>query len=114
MAGAYTNIDAAVASRPNQLRGEYAVDELLRVARASADDIRRIRPPVPQRLLPSPYFGYERTPLTIHDVLDTDAFAPQFRSWTYPDPHPRRRNDAAPQADPGLRNAFVGLNFGSG
>jgi hypothetical protein len=90
------------------------VDELLRVARASTDDIRRIRPPVPQRFLPPTEVGYERTPLSIHDVLDTDSFAPQFRSWSYPDTRPRRRNDAAPQADPGLRNAFTGLNYGSG
>lgn len=107
---AYRAIDADAATRPDQLRGEYAVDEMLRVARASALDIARIRPPVPQTLIP-PQFGYDRTPLTIADVLDTDAFAPQFRSWTSPDTRPRRRNDDPPQADPGLRNAFTGMRY---
>jgi hypothetical protein len=104
---AYRAIDAGAASRPDQLRGEYAVDEMLRIARAGAVEISMLRSPVPQVLFP-PKYGYDDTPLTIHDVLNTDAFAPRWRSWVEPDMRPRRRNDQPPQADPGLRNAFVG------
>jgi hypothetical protein len=110
---AYRAIDADTPTRPGQLRGEYAVDEMLRVARASAVDIAAVRSPVPQVLFP-PRYGYDHTPVTISDVLNTDAFAPRFRSWTSPDLRPRKRNDEAPQADPSLRNAFTGLSYGSG
>ena len=45
-----------------------------------AEVIRQQVPPVPQQLFP-PIEGYDHTPLTIFDVLETDRWTPQIRSW---------------------------------
>jgi hypothetical protein len=67
-------------SRPGQLNQEYSVDAVLQLASVPADVIRQQQSQVPQRLFP-PRYGYRDTPLTIHDVLNTDAWAPQRRQW---------------------------------
>lgn len=101
-------------TRPFQQRQEYGVDEILQLAQEPAASISaRVRPPVPLALFP-PTRGYDDTPLTISDVLNTDAFAPQFRSWTTGSPSIPRRNETAPAADPSLRNAFTGLSYETG
>ena len=67
--------------RPGQSREAYIVSEALRIMAIPADTIRRARPPVPQQLF-ADVVGYERAPLTISDVLDTNRWAPTIRSWT--------------------------------
>jgi hypothetical protein len=66
--------------RPFTTKTEYQVSEALRLMSISADEIRTIRPVVPQQLFPAQY-GYDDTALTIQDVLDTDRWSPQIRSW---------------------------------
>jgi hypothetical protein len=67
-------------SRPGQLNQEYSVDAVLQLAMVPAEVIRQQHPQVPQMLIP-PRYGYRQMPLTINDVLNTDAFAPQRRMW---------------------------------
>ncbi len=67
-------------SKPGQLRQEYAVDSVLALATVPGALIATQRPPVPQFLFPERY-GYRQDPLTIIDVLSTDRWAPQQRSW---------------------------------
>jgi hypothetical protein len=66
--------------RPGQSRQEYYVSEAMRIMTVPSDVIRQARPPVPQQLLP-PIEGYDTTPLTINEVLDTNRWEPQWRSW---------------------------------
>jgi hypothetical protein len=68
------------ADRPGQLRPEYLVSNSLRAATVSSSYIERLRPPVPQQLLP-PRFGYTHVPLTIGDVLRTDRWSADWRRW---------------------------------
>jgi hypothetical protein len=80
-------------SKPGQLRQEYAVDRVLRLANVPGAVIEaQVRPQVPQIVDP-PKFGYDRTPLQITDVLATDRWAPMFRSWTSGVPRGNRRDD---------------------
>jgi hypothetical protein len=67
-------------SRPGQLNQEYSVDAVLALATVPAEVIRQQQSQVPQVLFPKRY-GYRQTPLTIGDVLNTDAFAPKRRQW---------------------------------
>lgn len=100
--------------QPNQLRQEYFVDDVLRMASVPADVILAQRP-IPQPPLAPPRYGYRRDPLTIYDVLATDRWAPQQRSWLSGAPA-QGPMLAAPnieegQASGGLRNA---TNLGEG
>lgn len=79
------------------------MDDVLRMASVPAEVILTQRPPAPQALMP-PRTGYRRDPLTIRDVLDTDRFAPQFRSWVSGAPNmPPVDDDVHMSA--GLRNS---------
>ena len=69
------------ADRPGQSREAYIVSEALRIMAVPADTIRQTRPPVPQQLFPETT-GYDHTPLTISDILDTNRWSPKIRSWT--------------------------------
>lgn len=92
-------------SRPGQLRQEYIVDAVLQAAMTPADEIRRLRPQVPQQLDP-PTQGYRRVPLTIEDVLATDRWAPQRRSWVSGAPSIPLRDEQI-EGSAGLRNFNV-------
>lgn len=66
--------------RPFMSKAEYVVTEAMRLMAVPADVIRQQVPPVPQQLFP-PTEGYDTTPLTIDDVLNTDRWTPTIRSW---------------------------------
>ena len=66
--------------RPFTTKTEYQTSEALRLMAVPAEEIRQIRPMQPQMLFP-PTEGYDNTALTIEDVLDTDRWSPQIRSW---------------------------------
>lgn len=66
--------------RPFATKNEYVVSEALRLMAIPAEEIRMIRPVVPQQLFPATE-GYDHTPLGIEDVLETDRWSPQYRSW---------------------------------
>ena len=68
--------------RPFMSKTEYIVTEGMRLMSVPADVIRQQRPPPPPGGPLPPMFGYDHTPLTIDDVLDTDRWTPQIRSWT--------------------------------
>lgn len=78
--------------RPFTTKNEYVVSEALRLMSVPADVIRQTRPVVPQQLFP-PTMGYNDVPLTIEDVLDTDRWSPQIRSWVSGTPLQPRRVD---------------------
>lgn len=78
--------------RPFQSTTESVISESLRLMSIPADVIRQTRPVVPQQLFPET-LGYDDTPLTIEDVLATDRWAPQIRSWTSGTRQPPRRVD---------------------
>lgn len=78
--------------RPFTTKAEYAVSEAMRLMSVSADEIRMIRPVVPQQLFPQQY-GYDDTPLTIEEVLQTDRWSPQIRSWVSGTPRQPRSVD---------------------
>lgn len=100
-------------SKPGQLRQEYAVDAVLRLANVPGAVIEAmVRPPVPVVFDP-PKFGYNRTPLQITDVLATDRWAPQFRSWTSGVPRGNPRVDEVDGHSGSSRNSYTGLNYGN-
>lgn len=66
--------------RPFQSRTEYNVSESMALMAVPADTIREIRPPFPLGHTPE-IEGYDRTALTISEVLDTERWSPQQRSW---------------------------------
>jgi hypothetical protein len=68
--------------RPFMSKTEFIVTEAMRLMSVPADVIRRQMPPQPPLGLFPPTEGYDHTPLTIEDVLDTNRWAPQLRSWT--------------------------------
>jgi hypothetical protein len=78
--------------RPFTTKNEYIVSEALRLMAVPADVIRQTRPPFISELFP-PQVGYDQTPLTIEEVLQTDRWAPQVRSWVSGTPRQIRRND---------------------
>lgn len=61
---------------------ERAVSDALRLMAIPADVIRQQLPPQSLGGPFPPMFGYNRVPLTIDDVLDTDRWSPRRRSWT--------------------------------
>lgn len=98
-------------SRPGQLREEYAVDSVLKLATVPAEIIAQQRPDIPQMHNP-PRYGYRRTPVTIVDVLSTDRWAPTRRSWVsgaagLGNP----RVDEVPGMEGTPRNALTGLSY---
>lgn len=66
--------------RPWAGREAFITSESLRLAMVPAEEIRKIRPIVPQTLFPQ-IKGYDRTPLTIDEALSTDRWTPTVRSW---------------------------------
>ena len=77
--------------RPGQSKEQYIVSEAMRLMVVPADQVRAIRP-VTERP-PMPDQGYVREPLTIEEVLDTDRWRPQVRSWISGVPLKPRRSD---------------------
>jgi hypothetical protein len=57
-----------------------------------AEIIRQQRPPFIVNPFPE-MFGYDQTPLTIQEVLQTDRWSPQIRSWISGTPRQARRVD---------------------
>ena len=78
--------------RPFPTRNDFLASHALELMATPADLIRQQRPPMINELFP-PEFGYDQTPLTINDVLDTDRWAPQIRSWISGTPRQIRRAD---------------------
>jgi hypothetical protein len=67
--------------RPFTTKNEYIASEAMRLMSVPADVIRQIRPMQPQQLFP-PLEGYgPQIALTIEEVLETDRWSPQIRSW---------------------------------
>jgi hypothetical protein len=83
--------------RPWKGKEDYVVSEAMRQMIIPADEIRGIRPPVPYQLFPEP-MGYTNYPLTISEVLDTDRWAPQQRSWVSGAARPVTRREIEEQA----------------
>lgn len=61
---------------------EYIVSNAMRLMSVPADVIRQQIAPFPAQGLFPPILGYDHTPLTIEEVLQTDRWTPQIRSWT--------------------------------
>lgn len=80
--------------RPFSTKEEYAVSNAMRLMALPADEIRAVRPPMINELFPT-QVGYDSTPLTIEEVLDTGRWGPQMRSWTSGGVKTRRISDDA-------------------
>jgi hypothetical protein len=78
--------------RPFTTKTEYQVSEAMRLMAVPAEVIRQQLPPVPYQLFP-PVVGYDDTPLTVQEVLQTDRWTPQRRSWISGTPRYPRRVD---------------------
>lgn len=66
--------------KPWQSRSEMLIDMALQNAISDHATIQAIRPVVPQQLMPQSR-GFAKQELGIMDVLNTDRFAPAYRSW---------------------------------
>ena len=71
---------AQVTPRPWQSRQEMLVDIALQSATSTPEQIRAIRPVVPQQLMPESR-GFAKREFGVMDILNTDRFAPTYRSW---------------------------------
>ena len=78
--------------RPFSTKNEYIVSEAMRLMQVPADVIRTVRPPMINDPFPQ-QFGYDTTPLTIGEVLQTDRWSPQVRSWVSGTPRQIRHVD---------------------
>lgn len=67
-------------SKPWQSRSEMLVDMALQSAISTPEDIRAIRPVVPQQLFPDSR-GMSKQEMTVSDVLTIDRQFPTYRSW---------------------------------
>lgn len=67
-------------SRPWQSRQEMLVDIALQSAISTPEEIRQIRPVVPQQLMPQ-RDGFAKQEYGVQEVLNMDRFAPTYRSW---------------------------------
>jgi hypothetical protein len=83
--------------KPNQSRQEVLVDQALMVAISDPETIRQIRPTVPQELQPEAR-GFLKQEPSIMDILNTDRFSVNHRSWI----------SGAPVM---FRNGFMADNF---
>ena len=77
----------------------------MRLMSIPAEVIRQTIPMQPQQLFPD-QFGYDRTALTIGDVLNTDRWSPQIRSWVSGIPRIPRRVDHIEDAWSGTLRGF--------
>lgn len=103
-------ITDSMADRPWAGKESYISSEAMRMARVPASEIMKIRPPVPQYLFP-PNQRFDREALTIEEVLDTDRWTPQIRSWTSPDLTPNVRSDDHTDGGSGnMRNVSSSVN----
>jgi hypothetical protein len=66
--------------RPFTTKAEYHASNAMRLMSVPAEEIRQIRPPMINEAFP-PTQGYHDTPLTVDEVLDTERWSPQLRSW---------------------------------
>lgn len=69
--------------RPGYGQNDLVASEALRWMAAPREQLAATPPPVPQMLFP-PRFGYSHEPATIEDIVNTDRWAPQRRSWVAP------------------------------
>jgi len=77
----------------------------MRLMAVPADVIRQTRPPMINELFPE-QFGYDTTPLTIEQVLQTDRWAPKIRSWVSGGPSAPRRVDQVEDQWSGTMRGF--------
>lgn len=91
--------------RPFTTKNEYLVSEAMRLMSVPADIIRQTRPPFVVQLFPQ-QFGYDETPLTIEEVLQTDRWAPQIRSWVSGTPRFSRQVDQVEDQWSGTLRSF--------
>jgi hypothetical protein len=77
----------------------------MRLMQVPADVIRQVRPPMINEPFP-PTMGYDNTPLTIEQVLQTDRWAPKVRSWVSGGPSAPRHNDQAEDMWSGTLRGF--------
>lgn len=79
--------------RPFQTRNESVISEQLRLMSIPADVLRQTVRPGIKELFP-PEMGYgPRIELTVQQVLQTDRWTPQIRSWVSGTPRLPRRVD---------------------
>ena len=98
--------------RPFTTKNEYIVSEAMRLMTVPADVIRKVRPPMINQLFP-PTQGYDQTPLTIQEVLQTDRWSPQIRSWVSGTPRiPRHVDQIEDQWSSTLRGFSASPNQG--
>ena len=68
-------------NRPWAGREEFIMNEAMQIAQIPAEEIRKIKPIVPQTLFPDYNLRYDRQALTIDDALNADRWRPTVRSW---------------------------------
>lgn len=93
--------------RPFATKNEFVVSEALRLMAIPAEEIRMIRPVVPQQLFPQTEGLTDHTALTIDDVLDTNRWEPQYRSWFSGIPRQPRRVDTIEDMWSGTLRGFT-------
>lgn len=96
------------ADRPWKDRQEIAASETMRLMAIPSEQIAGIRPPVPYVLFPDQELGFVPRPLTIEEVLDTDRWSPQQRSWLSPTIRPTTRADYQEEAWGGTARGVSG------
>jgi len=72
------------APRPWAGQREMAVSDTMRLMSIPGEELAKIRPPVPYQLFPDQELGFVPEALTIEQVLDTQRWSPQIRSWLSP------------------------------
>lgn len=114
-AGGALVYDDGTRNEPWQDRPGYGVNDMiaseaLRWMATPADQIRMIRPPVPQQLFP-PRFGYTHYPCTIDDIFNDALWRPQVRSWSWPPGQPTQRREFEEEMWSGSdRNVSMSVN----
>ena len=78
----------------------------MRLMSIPAEQIRQIRPPMLINPFP-PLYGYDTTPLTIGEVLDTERWSPTQRAWMSGSVKPRH-SDSQEDMMSGSARSFGG------
>lgn len=95
---------------PFSSKEELFMTEGLRLALVPAEDIRKIRPIVPQAPFPDEGISYDRTALTIEEALDAKRWQPSMRAFVSGPSTPRNGEVQDDAWSGSTRNVSSSLN----
>ena len=96
--------------QPWSRREELLMNESLRVALVPAEEIRKIRPIIPQAPFPDEGIAYDRTALTIEEAVDAKRWQPSMRAFVSGSSRPYAKGEEDDAWSGAMRNVSSSVN----